>query len=930
MLDKIKLAIGFIKKKLTAEVNDLGRTDRGLKLDRGRCPERSTLRVDCVPVGKSWTMRFASVMPSALMDLSNRFITGLHGMIRNGKSIVDGQIFIDSKLIPGVVPDNGTTKTFKSKEDSDSYLNKVRKIMSTNFNVIENQLDIFIMPKLNGTRSFRFRGKDYWKFYFIRKDGHKSYKETRNTKIEEVFGTKPNADFAEKHVKGDDYLGTQVYHKSFSAKIMVVDPEWATNPSSFDGDGICLVPKGDPVIFHHDEWNFDVKWSSVLHLRSSITNGTVFKGTIVPVTYHKAKIRFKKKYRKLIIAAMEAGWIICTPDTFKDQKPGRYHHVELWWHNDSSQVSFWQDVKLTFSQYDMRRMFKSIGDIKYLIEINVKKLGDAMKDAVSLCKYILKNKEMYNDENTPVQGIVETLLQVVNGRKFGLHRSDEYHILKALRKIVKALIEVRVGTRNMKHWKLEKHNGFGIRAFVVGDPELKNGEQGIPLFAAHTIIKKLGKTNAWITKKDEKTYLIIPRFNTEARRHPHTQTSALPVKVVVRDDNFPYLTIPCKDGQGISDMEYYSADFDGDQMELLVYPTELFTIVDPRGIEKQSIPDNQATKKPMNVGKLMPTRNAIDKDIPEHHNAIFNLYCGELIGQLHYFIEVVAHRMAKAGYNRKEIARVVEELELGPLTLVIKEKKHNLKEGIHPAETARIQRLMTTPIGSGYRISNAKIDFTEQKARDKETGDIFRLPLRVFPKWLKLQLQNTFNTEMWPLHKIMFDAMMKYLPDKIEGTECRDEYLPLERIEQFADTLLCNWPELLEDRMGFSNLTGRLSHEILNKAFKFMMDKKGDERQTWIRRAIPKIMEMVMKPIENEEERAVAELMLMAFAYLNRATTTTNATKFPWIFANVSAPSFKKFIDIIYETDSEHTTMNEIIDDMELEYDEDLADELLD
>lgn len=886
MFDKLKLAVSHIVGRLSAPEKATIEATR--KLDRGIFPEHDTVAVGVIDKKE---ITFASILPHTLEKVTNRFIGGLMGMFAHG------QIWVDAKLRHSIVPDFEVVQAFRSKADSDAFVAKSKQMRSKLQTLIEDTLNVWILPVAAGNE-FKWHGKIWVKMLFLKKNGHKTIKTAIAARFEELRGVLASRNTVDKMVKMLSYLTTPIYHKSFFMNVMVIDNSWCIKPESLDGSAMHFPNKD--VLIHHDERNFDVTLNNVLHVRglptgrSGKNSGSIFKGTSKPVTYHQVKMHIHKPFQHIVIKALEMGWMVCTGDVFKSTPPGRYHHMEMWWHNASNQISFWQDIKLCFPQWAIRRIFTDVRGLVKLIALRVKDLGEAMKNTKTLVKYILKNKEIFNDENTPTLSIVEGLVQVLNGRPFGLHRSDEFNVMRPMCRMLKALTEVRIGTRNMKHWNAEEHLGLGARAFVMGDPELVEGEFGVPNFAMHMAIKTFDKEKVHVVEENAKKYMTIDGYSNEARRHPQSATSALPCRIVVRNDDFAYFTLPAED------MDNFGADFDGDKMEWVCHPTELYTIEDVRqsNIDRWPEPD-------VDVSKLMPERPAI-ADIPKHHNANYEREAADPIGIVHFFIEQVGHYLFKRGIEKHKVLRVTNKLETGPLATIVNGKKHDIANVVHLPEMQRKQAAlnMKSP-GRGYRIINNKVDFSTEFVYDADNST-HKLTLQEFPHWLKKQIGKTWLTQNYPIHETLFKAIIKFFPESVADTRCTDEHVNKDKLNEIIAAMFNNFHEVLQTKMKFDiNHWGDIKHEVLDKFFDRIMQKiksNSPNVQEWISNAIPKVWEMIMRPLKTDEDRAIAELFLMAYAFKTRSPKT-GASIHGFIFTHVSGVAFKEFIQLLYGAD---------------------------
>ena len=895
MLHLIKTAISFVVERLAKLKEDDATVVSRRKLDRGMYPTHDTLLVKLDDKKK---VEFSSALPTAVETVSNRFIGGLMG------EFAHGQIWIDCRLRHSIVPGWDVAAGFKSEADSMAYALTSKTMRSRIATKIEDTLYVWLLPAAAGNE-FKYKGTTYVKMLYLRKEKYSSLRHAFRARFMDVRGVEPTSDTLDKMVKTLSYLNMPVYRKSFFKNVLVIDATWCNKPKTLDGAAMHFPNKD--MLFHHEELGFNVTLSSVLHLRglptvrSGSRSGSIFKGTSKPVKYHQAKAHVKKAYRHIVIKHLEAGWLVCTPDTFKDVAPGRYHNMELWWHNDSNQISFWQDVKLCFPQWAMRRVFNSHVGLVRLIGKRVKDMGEALKDTKTLVAYILKNKKLFNDANTPVLGIVEGLVQVLNGRPFNLHRSDEFNILKPLCRMIKGLVEVRIGTRNMKHWNADDHNGLGARAFVEGDPELVSGEFGVPNFAMHMVKNKYGE-RVHITEENGKTYMTIDGNSDEARRHPQTITSSLPSMIVVRDDDFTYFTIPEED------MNDFAADFDGDKMEWISHLTSLYEIKDLRQANIDKLPEPS-----MDVTKLMPTRPAmLDEEIPIHHRADYEREASAPIGIVQHFIEQVGHYLHRKNAKRSDVVKILNKLELGPLCDIIKGKKHNCTSIVHLPEMQRRQAIVCKEYhGKGYRIIDNKIDMSKEYIKLPNDDGWRKLTLEEFPRWIKDEMKSTWKTDVYPIHEVLFKAIIKFFPDSIENTKCTDAHINKPKLNEIITTMFNGMQDVIQTKMKFYfNGKGQLSHEVLDKFFSKMMDKltSGDpDAQAWIRRATPQVWDMVMRPLETDEERVTAEIFLMAFAFNTRALTT-GCAKHGYIFNRVSGVAFREFIKLLYGGDGDELT----------------------
>lgn len=902
MVHRIKTAVSFVVGKLAKMKEDVATVIRR-KLDRGTYPEHDTILVQLDDKKK---MRFSSVLPIAVANITNRFIGGLMGIFAHG------QIWVDVRLRHSIVPGFDTVQGWRTQADADAYVKKSKSFRSRLAAKIESTLNIWLLPVAAGSE-FKFKGTTYVKMLFLRKDEHHTIKAAFRARFKELRGMEPTDSTVNKMVKTLSYLTTPIYNKSFFKDIVVIDKEWCNKSITLDGAAMHF-PSRD-VLFHHDDLHFDVTLNSVLHIRALPTiettdKGGIFKGTSKPVTYHMVKTHIKKEHHDVVIKYLEDGWLVCTEDAFKDMPNGEYKHMEIWWHNDSNQISFWQDIKLCFPQWAMRRSFKNYAGLVKLIGRRVKEMGDALRDTKTLVAYILKNKRLFNDENTPVLSIVEGLVQVLNGRPFGLHRSDEFNILKPLCRMIKALVEVRIGTRNMKHWNADEHIGLGARAFVEGDPELTEGEFGVPNFASH-MAKRIYGDKVHLTEENGKQYMTIDDHSNEVRRHPQTITSSLPSRIVVRNDDFPYFTLPAED------MSNFGADFDGDKMEWVCHPTNLYEIEDLRQSNIDKMPQPS-----MDVNKLMPNRDPImDETIPEHHRADYEREAADPIGIVHYFIEQVGHYLHRKKAKKTDMIRICNMLECGPLVNIIKGKKHNCTSVVHLPEMQRRQGIMCTEYyGKGYRIINNKIDMSNEWIKLPNDAGWRKLTLEEFPRWIKNEMRDTWKTNVYPIHEVLFKAIIKFFPDSVKNTKCTDAHVNLARLKDITMTMFNDMKDVIRGKMKFyMNNWGDLKHEVLDKFFDRIMSKissKDPDVQAWISKAIPKVWSMIMKNITTDADKATAEIFLMAYAFKTRSPKTGSAIH-GFIFNHVSGVAFREFIKLLYGTsDDDLTSVDDILADM--------------
>jgi len=921
MIHRIKEAIAFVLKRWSVPVKE--EVKRGLKLDKGVVPENNTFLV----MEDKGKMTFTKVKPGLLETISNRFIGGFLGKLNLG------QVIVGLEYVARAVPKSDLDKKINNLADAVEFVMGQKKHMSGAFKAIEHKLNVWILPVVCGGEFKMFgRKMKFRKFLTIPKmkrgKSELSLIACLNKRYKEAFGTRAitvENDLA----KSLDYLATNIYRKTFKMTVKCVPTSWCVKPKSLDGAGLVFIknnPKklkgeDDPnFLFHHDGRGCDVTRLQVLHVRG-LGHGYIFKGTIVPVSYHIAKVHFKAEHKKEVLEALKAGHIVCTTDTLKKGRPGMYENMEFGWHDDSNQNSFWNEVKLCFSQYAFKRRWIHFEGLKDILRKRVEEFCEAVKHIDTLVGYIVKHRQAFNDENVSMLGIVETLMQVRNRRPFGLHRSDTYSIKKPMANILKNLLSPMIGTRTMRDWNLKKHHGIAARAFILGDPTLKKGEFGVPKFCDRMICKKMGNM----------------AIHEEARRHPQTITSSLPVKRVVRDDDLPYFTVP------VEDMSNYGADFDGDHMEFLVYPAELYEIEDLRqdridGWTRVKIDKGTITR-------LCPTRESkAPIGVIDHHNRLAELLFA-VIGPIHYIIECMMHWSYKVrNYSWKTAFKISNILETGPLDKIIDGKKHNY--GSVPslpmlgllANTLRIYGTARHDEGkgsnhNGYRMLNGKLDFTTITQRHPKTKEKLELDVKYVPLVIKKCIANTWICdEHYPIHSYIMRLLNKLLPDTIEGAELDQKKCNYPVVSEMASALWSNWGTFLGNKIGFDRPRNcKFRHKLLaaiQNEFMRISREEGDSEkaQRYIKAKMEEVWTKLMELAPDDKHKVVAELAMMCFAWINVTSSErttkkgtvlppTRASKHPRIFALVSSATFKKFMDILYG-EGEHTDPQNIIDSL--------------
>ena len=896
--------------------------------------------------GRGLVLKIGQLQPTVVNRLASRYISGLLGT--GGGKKMDGQIIVDTDLIPSAVAPSDLK--LNSRLDSDNYVKTTAYTLSRNMSIIEQKLDLFIVPLILGGE-FKFMGKTFMRFAFLRKNGCTTFKDAYRKYLNEVMGREPVAAIVDKYAKALEYSKTDVYRTPFYKDVFVIPGTWTTDPKAFDGRSIHYCPKdeNEQLLIHHDDLNFDITLKSVLHLRSWKGSGSMFKGTSTPVTLRMLHHLIKSTKYKTVSKLLKAGYFICTADTLKDVKSGLYKNIEFFWHNDSDRVSFWQDVKLTFSQWAMRRIFSNVTGVASKLNDNVKKFSDVMKSGIKpLVHYLLQNKDMYNDEDLPLN-IVDVFSLIGNRLPAWIHRSTEFAVLKALVKVMKGLLELRIGTRNMKHWNLKQHLGLGMRAFVSGDPTLERHEVGIPKFSANKMVHLFGKnvhlweyTNIdgslkWIEVKHfhwdwrdavVKRKITIDKFFTEVRRHPQTFTSSQQMRIVVRDDDFPYLTL------GTSIMNDFGADWDGDKMEVLVVPQLIYNFhtADSMKVKKWL----KSAKRKVNWTMsdfYRPSVFTMCSGLEDHHAQLYELLGAEPVGKPHAFSERVAHWMYKVKKaTAKETFALVSEIENSLITDIIAGKKHNAKSVVHLPELDRFAKSLNLPFGgNGYRIANAKTDFSKVVTGKKDITTYkgepktvnVKLTVKKFPAWIKSKLlKGTWITKHWPLHYIYFNSLLNSLPDEIPGTDVNLDELNLPRLSEILLTLKKEFTGVIVNklRMIVKSYGDGSIYEITNNRLNklhsdFLKHNRIDpsDAQTWLREESAKLWTELTSKL-TLEERAAAELFMIGYALVTRDGPTSmhpNQTKHQWIFTTVSAASFKKFMDLLYGEDTKppHNTV---------------------
>jgi hypothetical protein len=216
--------------------------------------------------------------------------------------------------------------------------------------------------------------------------------------------------------------------------------------------------------------------------------------------------------------------------------------------------------------------------------------------------------------------------------------------------------------------------------------------------------------------------------------------------------------------------------------------------------------------------------------------------------------------------------------------------------------SAYISKRIEGGIGKAYRIANAKIDFTDPKTRKLRNEDILSNTemLKIFPKFVKDIIRESYQTDRYPIHKCWMEAILEYFPDEIELPEIN---IPV-KLGDITKTMYRDNYSLIHGKLGFrmaATQRGWITQPILTQYLDTVSEMKRNDdptMQSWISRATASILRNFISKCTNDNERAVMELWLMAFAFDARMKDGTAIHS--WIFSHVSAVAFKEFIDLLY------------------------------